>query len=379
MSQLIPITQLALPIPAAMSDLAWQQAQAYRSSDGRWNFYLNSIASQLLAEYLVEDFPQIRVWQETNTWQFVNGSVLELNGKRIVLLPSRSIDNSELVVPQEWLDIPAWAGDYFIAVQIDSDTEMLHCWGYMTHQMLKSRAAYDDSDRTYSLNSHYLIPDVSGLWAIQQLNPTEVTQTAISPLPIVATIQAENLLQRLGSIPNPRLEIPFELWGALVIDRNWRQQLAGLRQGETTPALNRLSGWIQNVFATGWQAVEDFLGEDADLAFALRQTATDVSTMRRVKALELADRSVLLLISASSEADDRLSIQVQLRSRDRGLTLPEGLTMELLSGDDEVIRSVTTRDRDNAIQLPRFRLTGGTEFKIRVQLNSTTLSESFVV
>jgi hypothetical protein len=379
MNQLIPITQLALPIPAAMSDLAWQQAQADRSSDGRWNFYLNSIASQLLAEYLVEDFPQLRVWQETNTWQFVNGSVLELNGKRIVLLPSRSIDNSELVVPQEWLDIPAWAGDYFIAVQIDSDTEMLHCWGYMTHQMLKSRAAYDASDRTYSLNSHYLIPDVSGLWAIQQLNPMEVTQTAISPLSSVATIQAENLLQRLVSIPNPRLEIPFELWGALVSDRNWRQQLAGLRQGESAPALNRLSGWIQNVFATGWQAVEDFLGEDADLAFALRQTATDVSTMRRVKALELADRSVLLLISAASEADDRLSIQVQLRSRDRALTLPESLTMELLSADDEVIRSVTTRDRDNAIQLPRFRLAGGTEFKIRVQLNSTTLSESFVV
>jgi Protein of unknown function (DUF1822) len=379
MNQLIPITQLALPIPDVMSDLAWQQAQAYRSSDERWNFYLNSIASQLLAEYLVEDFPQIRVWQETNTWQFVNGSVLELNGKRIVLLPSRSIDNSELVVPQEWLDIPTWAGDYFIAVQIDPDAQMLHCWGYMTHQMLKSRAAYDASDRTYSLNAHYLIPDVSGLWVIQQLNPREVTQTAISPLPIVETIQAENLLQRLVSIPNPRLEIPFELWGGLISDRNWRQQLVRLRQGETAPVLNRLSGWMQNVFATGWQAVEDFLGEDADLAFALRQTATDVSTMRRVKALELADRSVLLLLSAVSEVDDRVSIQVQLRSRDRAATLPEGLTVELLSSNDEVIRSVTTRDRDNAIQLPRFRLAGGTEFKVRVQLNSTTLSESFVV
>lgn len=379
MSQLIPITQLALSIPAAMSDLAWQQAQAYRSADSRWNFYLNSIASQLLAEYLVEDFPQIRVWQETNTWQFVNGSVLELNNKRIVLLPSRSIDNSELVVPQEWLDLSDWAGDYFLAVQIDSDTEMLHCWGYMTHQMLKSRAAYDASDRTYHLNSHYLIPDVSGLWAIQQLNPTEVTQTAIAPILSIATIQAENLLQRLVSVANPRLEIPFELWGALICDRNWRQQLAGLRQGETAPALNRLGGWMQNVFVSGWQAVEDLLGEDADLAFALRQTTTDVSTMRRVKALELADRSVLLLLSAVPESDDRLSIQVQLRSRDRTSTLPEGLTLELVSSNDELIRSVTTRDRDNAIQLPRFRLASGTEFKIRVQFNSTTLSESFVV
>ncbi len=379
MSQLIPITQLALAIPTAMSDLAWQQAQVYRSADSRWNFYLNSVASQLLVEYLVEDFPQIRVWQETNTWQFVNGSVLELNDKRIVLLPSRAIDNSELVVPQEWLDIPDWAGDYFLAIQIDSDAEMLHCWGYMTHQMLKSKAAYDASDRNYYLNSHFLITDVSGLWAIQQLNPTEVTQTTIAPLLGMTTIQADNLLQRLVSVANPRLEIPFELWGALICDRNWRLQLARLRQGETEPGLNRLSGWMQNLFVSGWQAVEDFLGEDADLAFALRQTATEVSTARRAKALELADRSVLLLISAVPESDDRLGIQVQLRSRDRAATLPEGLTLELLSGNDEMIRSVTTRDRDNAIQLPRFRLASGTEFKIRVQLDLTTLSESFVV
>ena len=169
------------------------------------------------------------------------------------------------------------------------------------------------------------------------------------------------------------------MWGALVCDRNWRQQLARLRQGETTPVLNRIGSWVQNVFVSGWQAVEDFLGEDADLAFALRQTATDVSMMRRVKALELADRSVLLLMSAGSASDDRLNIQVQLRSRDRDSTLPEGLTLELLSSSDEVIRSVTTRDRDNAIQLPRFRLASGTEFKIRVQLDLTTLSESFLV
>ena len=94
MSQLIPITQLALPIPAVMSDLAWQQAQAYQSTDSRWNFYLNSIASQLLAEYLVEDFPQIRVWQETNTWQFVNGSVLELISGLSCYLRDRSLRNS---------------------------------------------------------------------------------------------------------------------------------------------------------------------------------------------------------------------------------------------------------------------------------------------
>jgi hypothetical protein len=393
MNQLTPITQLALPIPTATSDLAWQQAQVYATSEARWSFYLNQIATQLLCEYLQADFPQIRGWVETNIWQFVSGSVLELNQKRIVLLPSKAIDNSELVIPQEWLDIPDWAGDYFIAVQIDPDAETLHCWGYLTHQMIKAKAHYDPIDRTYNLDPHHLITDVSGLWVIQQLNPTEVTQTEIAPLATVAAVQAENLCQRLGTAANPRLEIPFALWGSLIADRQWRQQLAQLRQGETAPATNlnlaanRLGEWLQNVFATGWQAVEDFVGEDGDFAVALRQTATATPIIRRVKAIELANQVLLLLVSIEPEATDpadstqpdRLAIQVQLRTIDRIATLPPGLTLSLLSIDDELVRSVVTRDRDNAIQLPRFRSNSEAGFKLQVQSGNTTICESFVV
>jgi Protein of unknown function (DUF1822) len=380
--ELIPITQLALPIPAPMSDLAWQQAQAYRSIAARWNFYLNQIASQSIATDLAADFPQIRSSPDTDTWQFVNGSVLELNGKRIVLLPSKSIDCSELVIPQEWVDIPAWAGDYFMAVQIDPDAEMLHCWGYTTHQMLKSTARYDARDRTYNLDAHHLIADVSGLRIVQQLNPNEVTQTAIAPIVSVAVTQAENLLQRLATVPNPRLEIPFELWGALVSDRHWRQRLVELRQGETefTTATTRLSGWLQNAVSTGWQAVEDFFGEEGELGLAFRQTATPSTAIRRVKALQLPEAgTLLLLVSVEPEADERLGITIQLRSSDNTATLPADLTLTLLASDDEVMRSVVTRDRDNAIQLPRFRLNSGTEFKIQVQLGATIIGESFLV
>ncbi len=382
--ELIPISQLALPISPEMSDRAWQQAQTYQTIEAKWNAYLNQIASQSIAADLAIDFPQIRISPDSDTWQFVNGSVLELNGKRIILLPAKTIDRSELVIPQEWVDIRAWAGDYFLAVQIDPDTEMLHCWGYTTHQMMKSKARYDAGDRTYRLDAHYLIADVSGLWVIQQLNPQEVTKTAIAPLGSVAATQAENLLQRLATVPNPRLEIPFELWGALVSDRQWRQRLVELRQGATARqtdlniATTRLSGWLQNTFSTGWQTVADFLGEDAELALAFRQTATPTSTVRRVKALQLDDRLLLLLVSVELEADERLGIQIQLRS-DNSETLPADLTLTLLSSDDEVMRSVVTRDRDNAIQLPRFRLNSGTEFKLQVQLGSTTLGESFLV
>lgn len=376
MNHLIPITQLALPIPTAMSDLAWQQAGTAGSIDQRWNVYLNRIATQLLTEYLVEDFPDLRDRSEDGIWQFFNGSVLELNAKRIVLLPTKTIDNSELIIPQEWVDIPAWAGDYFLAVQIDPDAQLLHCWGYTTHQMMKSTARYEAIDRTYHLDAHNLIPDVSGLWVIQQINPDEVTQTAIVPLVAVATTQAENLLQRLATVANPRLEIPFSLWGALIGDRTWRQRLTNLSQGAPT-SVNRLGDWMQNVFASGWQAVEDFLNEDAELA--LRQSATATPTVRRVKAIQLPDRVLLLLLAVEVESDDLLGIKVKLRSIDRTETLPPGVTLELLTNDNEVLQSVTTRDRDNAIKLPRFRSTAGTEFKLQVRSDTTIFCESFLV
>jgi hypothetical protein len=399
MNQLIPITQLALPIPAAMSDLAWQQAGTAAPVAQRWNVYLNRIATQLLTEYLVEDFPDLRVGvaslqenrSEDGIWQFFNGSVLQLNAKRVVLLPTKTIDNSELIIPQEWVDIPAWAGDYFLAVQIDPDAQLLHCWGYTTHQMMKSQARYDANDRTYHLDADDLIADVSGLWVVQQLNPDEITQTAIAPLVAVATTQAENLLQRLATIPNPRLEIPFGLWGALIGDRNWRQRLVAIRQGAAAPSIeltttvNRLGDWMQNIFASGWQAVEDFWSEDAELA--LRQPETVTPTVRRVKAIQLPDRVLLLLLAVASETDDslserlhqRLEIKVKLRSSDRTDILPAGVTLELLAGDDRVLQSVTTRDRDNAIKLPRFRSTAGTEFKLQVRSDTTIFCESFLV
>ena len=388
MSQLIPITQLALPIPAPLSDLAWQQAQAYGSIAATWNVYLNRIATELLSEYIREDFPDLGDRSVDNLWQFVNGSGLELNDKRLMLLPAKAIDLSELEIPQEWVDIPTLAGDYFLAVQIDPDAELLHCWGYTTHQMLKSKARYDPIDRTYHLDAHHLIADVSGLWAIQQLNPQEVTQTEIAPLPNIDAARAEHLLHRLASVPNPRLEIPFDLWGALVSDRAWRERLVALRQGEfaSQTTVNRLSDWLQNVFGSGWQAVEDFWGGDERLGLAFRQPEAATATMRRVKALQFPDREarrggrgLFLVLSVAPAADARLEIQVQLRTDDLNATLPAGLTLELLSGEDEVMRSVTTRDLDNAIGLPRFRSTIGTEFKLQVRSGDVTSCESFVV
>ncbi|PSO81051.1 MAG: hypothetical protein BRC41_15925 [Cyanobacteria bacterium QH_9_48_43] len=46
-------------------------------------------------------------------WEVVNGTAIALSGVRLVLIPSEAADLSELRVPQEWVDIPSWGGDYY--------------------------------------------------------------------------------------------------------------------------------------------------------------------------------------------------------------------------------------------------------------------------
>jgi Protein of unknown function (DUF1822) len=424
---LMPITQLVLPIPDEINQAAWTESGRYRSADVQWNIYLNQIVGQTLLPYLREDFPDMTLWQNIagaaapmndpsllSIWQFVSGTVLELNHKRLVLIPDKSIDQREWVIPAEWVDIPDWAGDYFLPVQIDPDEQLLHCWGYLTHQKLKAKGHYAPDDRTYQIDAHDVIPDISALWVVQQLNPTEVTQAAIAPLPTVAPAQAEQYLQQLVSAPIPRLAIPFESWGALVSDRAWRQRLAALRQETTTAiteqttvtaelttaqsttaqsAITQLNTWMQNVFTTGWQAIEDFLGDDPELAFAFRQTtAPAIPTVRRVKALRLPEQLLLLLLTVEQNEDGRMGVEVQLRVADsrrsstsaQYATIPVGLNLALVTTTGTIVQSVQARQADNAIQLSRFRSAPGTQFKIQVRLpempaTEWTFSESFMV
>jgi len=41
-------------------------------------------------------------------------------------LPER--DLTKRMVPQEWVDIPEWAADYYLAVQVNPDSGWLRIW-----------------------------------------------------------------------------------------------------------------------------------------------------------------------------------------------------------------------------------------------------------
>lgn len=320
--------------PAALQE-AWQHSQVGATPASRWNAYLNQVSLDAVLAWLkVERTTLAKADPSRATlssfWEVVNGTAIRLNQTRIVLVPSEAIDISELRVPQEWVDIPSWAADYYLGITVNPDDLNLRLWGFCTHQQLKLPKNYDDSDRTYALTEEDLITDLSVLWTAIALNLGEATQTAIAPLPTLPLAQAQNLLRRLSNpaILRPRLAIPFEQWGALLEHGGWRQQLATQRQGQ--PESHSVLQWLQTGVTQlaqqlGWEQVNF----QPSFALARGSDAAPLETAL-TRQLTIADRPYELRVLPLGTTDARIW-RIELRSLSIGEQIPAGFTLRLLS------------------------------------------------
>ncbi len=382
-----------LEISDAVHRQSWQQSQSISIPGNRLQAYFNQICLQTVLPWLQEKSgiePTVDSRNKLAFWEMVNGSAIALGTNRLIFIATEAMDRNEFRVSQEWVDIPNFVGDYYLAVEVDSDEHCLDVWGYTTHQMLKSEGFYDECDRTYSLDGNQIIQDLTAFWVMQQLSG-EVTRTVISPLPALTSRQAEPLLQQLGDnlIALPRLEIPFAQWGALLEQNLWLEQLCQRRQStvnatdstrQATLSTN-LSQWWNNVFEAGWQALEDLFGSQPDLAFNFRQTNSISEQARRAKQIQLGAElpTLLLVVMLETEADGRMRIWVQILPQPGETYLPANLKLELLSMTGDVLQSVQAGEMSNYIQLRRFKSPLGTQFRLRVASSDTFIYEDFLV
>jgi len=323
-------TQLWLEI--LTNQTRWQQSQFFSTPSSRWNAYLNQICLDAVLPWLRKEYaPQALVWPNfaalPSFWEIVNGTAIVMGTTRLVLIPSETIDLS-LRVPQEWVDIPAWAADYYLAAQVNVDEEWVRIWGYTTHQQLKASGSYDPGDRTYCLEEDDLIQDLNVLWVARQLCPEESTRGIITPLPALPLAQAENLLQRLGNpaISVPRLAVPFELWGGLLEHGGWRQRLYERRQG--LPQWSILQ-WLQAGVSDfgqqiGWQRVEQpsLVG-----ARGGEQTTTASFLSRQ---LIIAGQPYELRILPQGNLEERIW-RFELSSSSLSTSIPSGFKLRLIT------------------------------------------------
>lgn len=330
-------TDLVLELDQATANRAWLQSQAAGSASSRWQNYLNQVALAVFLPWLQaeEDAKAKTQWQQSvqaDIWEVVNGSAIAIKDAKLVLIPSEADDLGELRVPQEWIDLPSWIADYYLAVQVNVDAGYVRVWGYATHQQLK-QGSFNHSDRTYSLTDEELIGDLNALWVARALCPDEVTQATIQPLAELAPSQADSLIERLGNPAQllPRLAVSFATWGALLQNPHWCRRLATTRRGiaQTTPVLQWLKQGLSDLSTEfGWRQIE--LSLSADGARSAATVDGVVSAFGLAKKLAIADQPYELKILPLEEVG---AWRFELSCLTPGCLIPTGFKFKLLTSE----------------------------------------------
>lgn len=386
-----------LQLETAKQEQAWQLSGHHSNPIACYNAYLNRVClSHLLnwfREWLREEStlqPEVFPCEESlpSFLEIVNGTAIKVGETRIVLVPTETLDIEELRVPQEWVDINSWAADYYISVQVnldeDDDSSMRLC-GFTTHRLLKNQGKYNESDRTYSLPIEQLTENFTLLFATLGLH----WQEQVLPEATLSIAEAQNLLQILSDTsvysPRLRLDVPFTKWAALISNEQWRQHLYNQRvveekntvsTVEMSSSLNtepvnsisvdssfknvKLSQWFQQIFAAGWQPVDEILNSQlGNLASEFRSSSiaskTGVNGVKLIDlGMQLGGKSLALMLALSQEADEKIGILVQVHPAKDEKYLPQNLKLLLLESGN-IKQEIQSRSRDCYIQLNRFK------------------------
>jgi hypothetical protein len=284
--------QLFLEFSPEERDQVWQQVQdeRYSNTAARLNAYLNRISLNTFFNYLatapdVQEKPHLGIpdTELPSFWEMVNGTAIYWDQMRLILIPSEELNLTELRVPREWVDIPNWAGNYYLAMQLNLEECWLRVGGYVTYQQLRNPGNYDRLDETYVVDAEDLIEGLSVMEVVEEHYPSQ--KPTVKPLPQLSSAEAEPLLTELSQKTPylPRLDLPFTKWAALLANPNWRRDLYYRRVNQSVKQPIKLIQWFQQIFDGGWQTVEDIIDTlavpEANLAYrsGSRDRVMDVS------------------------------------------------------------------------------------------------------
>jgi Protein of unknown function (DUF1822) len=368
----------------------------YSNETARNNAELNQICLQKTQAWLTEigiaSTPTFSPAQMDSIWDVVTGFALTVGNRRLIIIPSDKFDREELSVPQEWVDIPTWMGDYYLAVQIDLDERTMNIWGYTSHRTLRETGTFDRIDRTYSISSDFLIGDFDILWMAQLLDLQEIT--TVPSIPSLNVDRSTSVINRLSqpSPYSPRLDLDFNTWAAILSSNELRENLHQRRlqvatlQAVTTPRLS-LTDWLRQEFSQaleqGWQLGNAIMGGEAAMMRNLAVVRGGEMSIELDKIInlqyQLDQTSVVMLVGIKAQDATHVKVSVQVYPVLGTSTLPPQLKLSYINDAGEEQAAIISRSSDIQIQLPLFTFDVGTPFNIQLQLDGKSRIEKFIV
>ncbi|MBD2103986.1 DUF1822 family protein [Leptolyngbya sp. FACHB-261] len=150
-----------------------------------------------------------------------------------------------------------------------------------------------------------------------------------------------------------------------------------------------LSDWLDNVFETGWQSLEDLFSSGtvgwalARSSKELRETGTDSQSLGLTRGrlidlgVLLSGHQVALIITLLQTAAEEMDIRAEVRPAGGQLCLPPELQLIVLDHSGICLQT-QARNADNRIQL-EFSGEVGEQFSIKLVLGNVDLTEDFVI
>jgi Protein of unknown function (DUF1822) len=361
---------------------ASQQANKFSEHSARPTAYLNLLAQKLLLPYLqgYDSNSQLASYCD-DFWSFgINGSKISMNNQYCIILPSNTLDLDEFRIPQEWVDCPDLAAEFYLAVDIDNENKLARIWGYTTFNQLKLIGKYCSRDRSYYLEHSQIHTDINSLWLLHKYYLSELTRPDCTISPPITLERFTNILEDLSktNLLFLRRSLDFQEWSAILTNPHWCKLLREKRM-LATPEIRRinithLSGWLQNQVEEGWQSVQNLISPNLLGSFMGNQ-------VKRAKmmdlGLDLAGHQVVLMMVVAQSAES-VSIQASLYPTGQATFLPPHLKLIISTANMPVFKEVTAQSDDEFIRY-RFEASIGDLFDVQVILGENSIQECFQV
>jgi len=250
-------------------------------------------------------------------------------------------------IPREAIEQPALVAHFYVLLEVCEEQQLVMIRGFLRSDRLMN---YCSRVSDCLQNDYYQIP----LSAFDSepnhlLFYCDFIEPAAMPLPVISTPHS--------ATPDAISETP-------------------LTASQETPI--QLGQWIQGVFAAGWQAIDDLFSPEVHLAWSPRNQREGAKRAKLIDlGMELQGQRVVLLVNVTEEADNQLSVLVQLHPAGEERYLPPQIALTLLSQAGKKLQEVGSRTQDNYIQLKSFKGRSGIPFSIVVSLGDIYLCENF--
>ena len=232
---------------------------------------------------------------------------------------------------------------------------------------------------SYCLEANHLIKNLSILWLSYELCPQEITQAIVPPPTVITPIQGQNLVARLANreIIEPRLEVPFSLWGAILEVDELFQELCDRRLGIEVQKSVNLRRWVENIFEAGWQSIEAIF-PSVNVATSYRRNNSQ-GALKRAKYIEISpNQRVVLQLELTEKENNKSNVVIKLTPQSGDRYLPSNINLKLLSSSGEVIYTAVANNQVNFIK-KEISFSEGESFTIEISLNGFNKSENFIV